>query len=178
MGSRKEQIGRHCPHCGAIITYDEYFCRACHTRLTDQLHLDAPGRMRPDTYTVAARKRWLSFLLSLAFPGLGQFYNGETLKGLAFGIAWMIVSFGSVGGKYQLVLLFGIWIAALAEALISALRINSYVRTFTGTSFLLWLGLAGLGALVLIHLYTGLPEIAYLRKIFPVEYFINTMATG
>jgi TM2 domain-containing membrane protein YozV len=177
MGSRKEQIGRHCPHCGAIITYDEYFCRACHTRLTDQLNLDAPGRMRPDTYVVPARRRGLSFLLSLAFPGLGQFYNGETLKGLAFGIAWMIISFGSIGGKYQLVLLFGIWIAAHAEALISALRINSYVRPFSKTSFMLWIGLAVLGALVLMHLYTGLPGLDYLQKIFPVAYFFQAMGT-
>ena len=166
MGSRKEQIGRHCPHCGAIITYDEYFCRACHTRLTDHLHLDAPGRMRPDTYVVPARKRWVSFLLSAGFPGLGQFYNGETLKGLAFGIAWMFVSFSAFSSKYLLVLLFGIW-----------LRINSYTRTFRGTSFLLWIGLAGLGALVLMHLYTGLPGIDYLQKIFPVAYFFQAMGT-
>ena len=172
MGNKKEQIGRHCPHCGAIITYDEYFCRACHTKLTDQLNLDAPGHLKPETYIVPARRWWVSLLLSCGFAGLGQLYNGDTLKGVGFGIAYLIISFGYVGEQYHNVLLLAIWIAALAEALISAMRINSYTRNFKGTSLLLWIGLAGFGAIILLHFSTGLPDTPYLEKIFPLAYYL------
>ena len=171
MGNWKEQIGRRCPHCGAMITYDEYFCRACHTRLTDQFNLDAPGTTRPETYIVAGRKLWLSFLLSCGFPGLGQLYNGDNLKGVGFGLVYLIVSFGSFGGQYYSMLLLVILVAAITEGLISAIRINAYTRHFKGTSFLLWIGLAGLALIVLMHVYTGLPDMQYLEKIFPVAYF-------
>ncbi len=172
MGSRKEEIGRYCPRCGSIITFGEYFCRACHTRLTDPRDLEASGRVNPETYIVPARRFFFSFLLSGCFPGLGQLYNGDVLKGLGFGIAYLIASFGYIGGEFHGVLLLGIWIASIAESLIAALRINSYVRTFKGTSFLLWICLAGIAALLLMHLYSGLPDLEYLRKVFPVAYFL------
>jgi len=175
MGSKKEQIGRHCPYCGAIITFDEYFCRACHTKLTDQLNLDVPSHVKPDTYVIPDRKFWISVPLSCCFPGLGQFYNGDTLKGVGFGIAYLIVSFGNINGQYYEALLAWIWALALVEAQIAAFRINSYARQFRGTSYLLWIGIAGLGVIVLMHLYTGLPDVQYLRKIFPVAYFFQNI---
>jgi hypothetical protein len=173
MGGKKEEIGRYCPNCGAIITYGEYFCRACHTRLTDPRELRASGTIKPGTYIVPARRFWIAFILSGVFPGLGQLYNGDVIKGLAFGIAYMTASFGYIGGQFHGVVLLGIWIAALAESLIAALRINSYVRHFKGTSYILWIGIGGLAAIVFLHLYTGLPDMEYLREIFPVAYFLR-----
>jgi len=172
MGKRKESVGRYCPYCGAITTETEFFCRACHKRIDNQLDLNAPSAVRPSTYVVELRKTWLSPILSFLSVGLGQFYNGDTLKGIGFIVAFLAVSFGYVrlGPQYQMIAFFGIWIAAIIEALVSARRINHYKRPFKGTSYLLWLGLTGLAAILLLHVYTGQPDMAYLQRIFPAVF--------
>jgi len=172
MGNKKEQIGRHCPHCGAIITYDEYFCRACHTRLTDQLNLDVPTSARPETYVVPGRRLWLSLILSAIFPGLAQFYNGDTLRGVAAAVIFLVVSFGNLGGSSHTALLLGVWALIAAEACFSAWQVNNYRRPFTGTGIAFWLVIVILGGIVLVHLYTGLPGMAYLEKFFPALPFL------
>src|SRR5271157_5577663 len=101
MGSRKEQIGRHCPYCGAMVSYDEYFCRSCHKKFTDQNDLDAPSTQQPDTYVVSIRRAYVSALLSFIGVGLGQFYNGDMLRGLAFFLAFIAISFNIIATPYQ-----------------------------------------------------------------------------
>jgi hypothetical protein len=164
----KEQIGRHCPFCGAIIVYDEFFCRACHKRLLDQQDFDAPSTVRPETYVVAGRSVWLTAILAVTGAGLGQFYNGDTLKGLVFFIGFILVSFGIMGSDYRTLLFFGIWIAAIVEALYSSWSINQVRRNFAGTSYFLYLLIVILGGVVALHYYTGQPDTAYLAKLFPV----------
>ena len=167
MASR-EQIGRHCPYCGAIIVYDEFFCRACHKRLLDQQDFDAPSTVKPETYVVPGRRIWLTAILAAICPGPGQFYNGDTLKGLAFFLGFIFVSFGIVGGEYRTLLFFGIWIAAAAEALYSSWSINQVQRNFCGTSYFLYALIAVFAAILALHYYTGEPDMAYLAKLFPV----------
>jgi hypothetical protein len=164
----KEQIGRNCPYCGAIITYDEFFCRACHKRLLDQQDFSAPSTIKPETYVVAGRRIWLTAILAVAGAGLGQFYNGDTLKGLAFFIGFILVSFGIVGTDYRTVLFFGIWMGAIIEALYSSWAINQVRRYFDGTSYFLYAVVFILAGIVALYLYTGQPDMDYLRKIFPV----------
>jgi TM2 domain-containing membrane protein YozV len=168
MGSRKEQIGRNCPYCGAIVSYGEYFCRSCHKKFTDQSELDAPSTQQPDTYVVAVRRPWLSALLSATGAGLGQFYNGDTLTGLAFFLAFIAVSFNIVTTHYQTILLYVIWVAAIAEALWSASRINRYERPFGGVSYLLYVLLGIYALIVALHFLTGEPTTGYLARVFPV----------
>jgi TM2 domain-containing membrane protein YozV len=169
MGSKKEQIGRTCPFCGAMVTFDEYFCRACHKRLPDQDKLDAPSNRKPETYVVDLRKIPISAGLALAGVGLAQFYNGDTFRGIGFFCAFLLVSFGGIGGsQYHTVLYFGIWIAATCEGVFSAWRINRYRRPYGGRSFLLWAEIGVLSLVVLLHLATGIPDMAYLGKFLPV----------
>lgn len=47
----------------------------------------APARRR-------ARSRVIAFTLSGLFPGLGQLYNGDGLRGLAFAAAGALTAFG------------------------------------------------------------------------------------
>jgi TM2 domain-containing membrane protein YozV len=163
----KEQIGRHCPFCGAIIVYDEYFCRACHKRLLDQQDFDAPSTVKPETYVVAGRRVWLTAILAIICPGLGQFYNGDTLKGLAFFTGFILVSFGIVGSEYRTLLFFGIWVAAIIDAVYSSWSINRVQRNFTGTSYFLYALIFIFAAIVALHVYTGEPDMTYLAKLFP-----------
>jgi hypothetical protein len=169
MGSKREQIGRNCPFCGSTVTYDEYFCRACHKRLPDYDQLDAPSTHKPETFVVDLRRIYISAVLAIAGVGLAQFYNGDTLKGVGFFCAFLFVSFGGYGGsQYNTILYFGIWIAATCEGVFSAWRINKFRRSCSGRSSLLWAELGLLSLIVLLHLATGIPGMEYLGKFFPV----------
>jgi len=168
MGSRKEQIGRNCPFCGAIVAYGEYFCRSCHKKFTDQSELDAPSTTRPDTYVVSVRQAYVSAILSFIGVGLGQFYNGDTLRGIAFFLGFIAISFNFITTQYQTLLFYGIWLVALGEALWSARRINRYERPFGGrASYLLYGMLAVYGLIVVLHFMTGEPTLGYLGRLFP-----------
>ena len=173
MGSRKEEIGRHCPYCGAMVSYDEYFCRSCHKRFTDQNDLDAPSTRQPDTYVVSVRRTYISAFLSVIGVGLGQFYNGDLLRGLAFFLAFIAVSFNIIVTPYQTPLFYGIWLAALAEALWSARRINRYERQFGGVSTMLYGLLAVFGLIVVLHIVTGEPDLVYLGRVFPLVHLLH-----
>ncbi|MDO9325680.1 MAG: hypothetical protein Q7T80_12075 [Methanoregula sp.] len=169
MAGKKEQIARHCPFCNAMVTYDEYFCRACHKRLPDQDQLDAPSPHAPVTYVVGLRRVYFSALLAIAGVGLAQFYNGDTIKGTGFFLAFLFVAFSGIGGsQYHTILYFGIWIAAACEGIFSSWQINQYKRSCAGKSVLLWAELGFLSFIVLLHFATGIPDVAYLGNFFPL----------
>lgn len=169
MGSRKEQIGRRCPFCGSMVTVDEYFCRACHTRLPDQDLLDAPSTHRPETMVFGLGRVYFSAVLAIIAVGLGQFYNGDLLRGLGFSVTFLIVAFSDIGGvQYHTILYFGIWFLATCEGIYSSWQINQYKRSFSGKSLLLWAELGFLALVVLLHFATGIPGMEYLGKIFPL----------
>ena len=170
MGSR-EQIGRNCPYCGAIITYDEFFCRACHKRLHDQQDFNAPSTVKPEAYAVSARNLFIAGILSAISPGPGQFYNGEALKGFLFFLAFIAISFdmiplSMVTANHQ-VFFYGIWVLAIIDALYSARQINHFARLCKGASWFLYPLLALYVLIVALHLCTGQPDVAYLGKLFP-----------
>ncbi len=167
MAGSKEQIGRNCPYCGAIITYDEFFCRACHKRLYDQQDFSAPSTVKPETFVVPMRNPFIAGGLSLLSPGLGQFYNGDTLKGLAFFTGFIAISFGMVLPEYRTLLFFGIWIAGIIEAIWTTRRISRFELPISSTSHLLYVLLVVYGLIVVLHLLTGQPDTAYLARIFP-----------
>jgi len=173
MGSRKEEIGRHCPYCGAMVSYDEYFCRSCHKRFTDQNDLDAPSTRQPDTYVVSVRRAYASAFFSLIGVGLGQFYNGDTLRGLAFFLGFIAISFTIITVPHQSLLFYGIWLAALAEALWSSRRINRYERPFGGVSYLLYGMLAVFGLIAALPTATGEPDLVYLGRVFPLVHLYS-----
>ena len=171
MGS-KEQVGRNCPYCGAVITYDEYFCRACHKRLHDQQDFSAPSPVKAETFVVAVRNPWIAGLLAVASPGLGQFYNAETLKGLVFFFAFIVISFDMIAAdilsRFHALFFYGIWIIGIIDAFYSAWQISHFIKPCTtGASSLLFVLLALFAFIVGLHLYTGQPDIHYLAKLFP-----------
>lgn len=163
----KEQIGRKCPYCGAMITYDEYFCRACHRKFTDPGDLDAPSRYQPDTYVVGLPKIWISAAFSVLGVGLGQFYNGDMLKGVAFFLGFLLISFGYFITPYHKELILCIWALATIDALWSARKIGRCERPYDGASVLLYAELCLLGLVALLHTITGEPDLLYLAKLFP-----------
>jgi hypothetical protein len=150
-----------------MFTYDEYFCRACHKRFTDQNELDAPSSHRPETYTVGLPKIWVSAILSGLGVGMGQFYNGDTLKGMVFFVGFLLISFGYLVTQYNTPLFFGIWALAIIEGLYTSRRIGRCERSYGGVSYLLYAELGLLGLVALLHIMTGEPDIVYMGKLFP-----------
>lgn len=163
----KEQIGRKCPYCGAMFTYDEYFCRACHRRFTDQNMLDAPSSQKPEEYIVDLPKLWVSALLSCIGVGPGQFYNGDTVKGILLFLGFLAVSFGYIVTPYNHLISLGIWIIATIDALGTARRIGRCEREYTGISYPLYAVLALFALVAGLHALTGEPDIQYMAKLFP-----------
>ncbi len=77
------------------------------------------------------RKPWLAAFLSSLFPGIGQFYNRQVIKGLAF-IAAMVVAY-IFEAIFALFFIFGllVYLLGIKDAFDSAVAING-----TGDRFL------------------------------------------
>jgi len=163
----KEQIGRKCPYCGAMFTYDEYFCRACHRKFTDQNALDAPSSVKPEEFIVNLPKIWVCALLSVIGVGLGQFYNGETVKGIVFFLAFLAISFGYIATPYHNLIYIGIWVLATVEALWSTRQISRCERSYAGISYPLYALLALFALVAGLHALAGEPDLMYMAKLFP-----------
>jgi TM2 domain-containing membrane protein YozV len=170
MANKKEQIGRNCPFCGAMVSYDEYFCRACHKRFTDLNDLDAPSKHRPDTFVVSLPNIYVSVILSAAGVGLGQFYNGDTLKGIVFFLGFLLVSFGYLVTPFYNQLFFGIWLVAIADATWSSWNLSRCRRSYAGISYAFYVLIALYLLILGLHFSTGLPDTSYLERIFPAAY--------
>jgi TM2 domain-containing membrane protein YozV len=163
----KEQIGRKCPYCGAMFTYDEYFCRACHRKFTDQNALDAPSSHKPEIYVVGLPKIGITLVLSFIGVGLGQFYNGDTTKGILFFLSFLLISFGYIATPYNSQIFLGIWIVAIIEALYTSRKISRCERSYAGISYPFYAELGLLALVAGLHILTGEPNMVYLAKLFP-----------
>ena len=163
----KEQIGRKCPYCGAMFTYDEYFCRACHRKFTDQNALDAPSSHKPEIYVAGLPKIGITLVLSFIGVGLGQFYNGDTTKGILFFLSFLLISFGYIATPYNSQIFLGIWIVAIIEALYTSRKISRCERSYAGISYPFYAELGLLALVAGLHILTGEPNMVYLAKLFP-----------
>jgi TM2 domain-containing membrane protein YozV len=92
------------------------------------------------TYNPDDKKPWIAALLSLVGLGLGQFFNGETAKGILFFI--LAIAAFIMGGPLlsvdPLLLLAVIWVIAVFDAFMSAKKINCLEKPFSRKSALFW----------------------------------------
>jgi TM2 domain-containing membrane protein YozV len=169
MARLKEKIERQCPFCGATVTDADFFCRSCHKLFTEKDQLFVPGTQQPpEMVMVSFRNPIISGLFSFLGFGLGQYYNGDTPKGILITATFILVSFGLPGYEYDRVLFFGIWCAGILDAMISAVRINRLKRSFGGTSPLFWIEFAILAIVIILVASHVLDVPPVLRNIFPM----------
>ena len=136
---------KKCPECGANIPYSDNYCYACDCTFEDS----APeGSDRPtlDLAKAEWRKPWAAAALSAAGIGLGQFYNGETAKGFLFlavvlGAPFVLPLYTQVNPIFVMAV---VWAAAVADAWLSAGKINQLQKKFVSKSILFWPEVAGL----------------------------------
>ncbi len=112
---------KKCPVCGANIPYRDNYCYACDRTFGDPEARDTdPPRL--DLSKEEWRKPWAAAVLSAAGIGLGQFYNGETAKGVLFlavvlGAPFILPVFTPFNPVFVMAVF---WAAAVADAWLSA----------------------------------------------------------
>jgi TM2 domain-containing membrane protein YozV len=82
-----------CPQCQTENRDDSRFCIKCGNSLNVDVSLGDGTRRPPSRSKKYAQGKdpTLAVILSLIFPGLGQFYNGDVLKGLVMLVVGAIV---------------------------------------------------------------------------------------
>lgn len=105
-----------CPHCGHC-SMDEHprYCSACGGRMDNSCNPAGPGS---EIRLENEKNQQIAVFCSSLIPGLGQVYNGETLKGFVF-------LFGTLLGLF-FILIPGlvIWIYSMYDAHITAGKMN------------------------------------------------------
>ena len=71
----------YCPHCGAQVDPQAEICPKCGVRI------------KQPPISATPKNLWLAVILSAIFPGLGQFYNHQTTKGILFLVLGIILIF-------------------------------------------------------------------------------------
>ncbi len=144
---------KKCPYCGTNIPYSDNYCYLCQRTF----EIPKPEEDGPHTLDLSQeewRKPWAAAGLSLVGIGLGQFYNGETAKGLLF----LALVLGSpfllplVTTLSPLMVMLVLWGAAVADAWLSAAKINRLQKAFRKKSILFWpeTGILVIGAVIIL----------------------------
>jgi TM2 domain-containing membrane protein YozV len=101
-----------CPQCQTDNQADSRFCLNCGTALTPPLVVDEGIRGRP----LSVEKRYaqgkdpiVATILSFFIPGVGQFYNGDALKGVVMLVGAIVLSFTVLGT-------IAIWVWSMVDA--------------------------------------------------------------
>ncbi len=109
---------KYCHNCGFELNGEFKFCPNCGASFSNH------SRTTPTTVSSSEDKNIvIAIILSVIFPGLGQFYLGLNHKGLMFLIAY-IISAVLILLLIGFILCFVIWIWALVDTIQSTNALN------------------------------------------------------
>jgi TM2 domain-containing membrane protein YozV len=137
-GKPRSEREKFCPYCGTKVVRDDNYCISCRRTFVDppvDNSISSPEEVKREW-----RKSTLAAILSLAGVGLGQFYNGETYKGLIFltiviGALFILPVYTSLS---PLIVVLVVWAASVADAYLSAEKINQLKKPFSRKSLFFW----------------------------------------
>jgi tetratricopeptide (TPR) repeat protein len=130
---------KRCPYCGTNIPYNDNYCFSCQRTFEDAGQEDT-SHLTLDLSKDNWRKPVVSAAMSLVGVGLGQFYNGETAKGLIFllGMLGALFAMPVYTAFDTRILMAVVWAAAVLDAYLSAKKINQLKKEFRKKSILFW----------------------------------------
>lgn len=99
----------YCRDCGAVISERAEICPSCGVR-----QRDPPSSTLDDV--LAGGNPAVAAALSALLPGLGQLYNRELERGLAFLVGSMLAAFSVVLFGLGLILYPAVWLYAIYDA--------------------------------------------------------------
>lgn len=109
-----------CPSCGTSNADDAKFCQSCGAALasanaqptqnTTQMR-GAPSPVSGDKKYAEGKNPTTALVLSLLLSGLGQFYNGDTKKGIVMLVAGLL-GWALTGGLLSI----AIWVWGMIDA--------------------------------------------------------------
>lgn len=108
-----------CPNCGEKLAKTVKFCPNCGFDLTNVSN----NNQRTGQNLPARKEPILSVILSFIFPGLGQFYNGHSTKGIYFiilAVVSLILTVILIGGLIYIL----VWLWSIIDAYNSAEKFN------------------------------------------------------
>lgn len=106
---------KFCSNCGETIDKDAEICPACGVR-----------QQEPNLFP-SDKSPAIAAVLSFVIVGLGQVYNGQILKGIAFHIGmWFAVIFGVLFFWliFPILIPFGLWLFNVYDAYDQAQKLN------------------------------------------------------
>ncbi len=108
------------PFCAACLLFfnGQYYCLKCQSQFRPAMMIrPVPAPVyRTGPIPPRAKNPGVAFLLSFLMPGLGQFYNGDTGKGLFFFFGFWVLVWVAIGWL--------LWVAGFIDAYISARDIS------------------------------------------------------
>ena len=108
-----------CPNCGEKLSKTVKFCPNCGFDLSNM----SSNNQRTGQNLPARKEPILSVILSFIFPGLGQFYNGHSTKGIyfiIFAVVSLILTAIIIGGLIYIL----VWLWSIIDAYNSAEKFN------------------------------------------------------
>lgn len=131
---------KQCPFCGTPVHHNENYCRSCRRTFDGTRAEEAAAPHELDLSKERWQNPWAAALMSLAGLGLGQFYNGETVKGILFfaGVAGLLLLLPLWTAIDPFILILLVWAVAIADAFLGAQKINRLQKTFRKKSLLFW----------------------------------------
>jgi len=141
----------HCPYCGKEVIHGDNYCHSCRRTLVDPL-IDPSQKSQIVQSYERIRNPWIAAFLSLIGLGLGQFYNGETIKGLIFTAIFFIIPFflNAYTSFNSFIFIIVFWGIIVIDAYYSSKKINELTKSFHGKSIFFSIEIIIILALLLV----------------------------
>jgi TM2 domain-containing membrane protein YozV len=140
-------MSKFCESCGAPLKEGDKFCEQCGAATpAAPVSMPPPPPVQPAAPVQGSnpeKNPILALILSFFFSGLGQVYNGETLKGIA-------IFFGTLIG-YMIFVIPGVivWVFGLYDAYTTAKKMNEGTIPFKPANILVMIGFVVLVIIVI-----------------------------